>query len=65
MLKLTQEEEISGSQVQKDKDLGYHRRIKKIKTSEGTRDNMTGGTEKITQKIGHTETLPEVREIQK
>ena len=65
MPKLTQEEEISGSGVGKDKELGHHKRIKKTETSLGTRDHMTGGTEKIIQKIGCTETLLEVTETRK
>ena len=43
MLKLTQEEEISGSKVEKNKEVGHHRNIKKIETSRGTRDHMIGG----------------------
>ena len=48
--RLTQEEEISGSQVEKDKELGHHRRIKRTETSQDTQNHMTGGTEKIIQK---------------
>ena len=61
MPRLTQEEEISGSQVGKDKELGHHRKIKRTETSQDTRDHMTGGTEKIIQKIE----CIEVTEIQR
>ena len=65
MLKLTQEGEISGSQVEKNKEVGHHRSIKKIETSQGTRDHMIGGTEKTTQKIECIEILPKVTEMQR
>ena len=65
MLKLTQEEEISGSQVEKSKELGHHRSIKRIETSQDTRDHMTGGTEKTIQKIEQIEILPGVTEMQR
>ena len=65
MPKLTQEEEISGSRVGKDKELGHHRSIKIIEISQDTRDHMTGGTEKIIQKIEHIEILPGVTEMQR
>ena len=64
MLKLTQEGETSGSQVEKNREVGHHRSIKKIETSQGTRDHMIGGTEKITQKIEHIEILSKVTEMQ-
>ena len=36
VLKSTQEEEISGSQVEKKKELGHHRSIKRIEASQDT-----------------------------
>ena len=65
MPRLTQEEEINGSQVEKDKELGHHRRTKRIETSQDTRNCMTGRTEMIIQKIECIEILPEVTEMQK
>ena len=65
MPKLTQEEEISGSQVEKNKELGHHRSIKRLETSQDTGDHMTGGTEKTIQKIEHIEILPGVAEMQR
>ena len=65
MPKLTQKEEISGSQVEKNKELGHHRSIKRIETSQDTQHHMTGGIEKIIQKIECIEILPEVTEMQK
>ena len=61
MLRLTQGEEISGSQVGKDEELGHHRRIKRTETSQDTLDHMTGGIEKIIQK----KECIEVTEIQR
>ena len=65
MLKLTQEGEISGSQVEKNKEVAHYRSIKKIETSHGTRDHMIGGTEKTTQKIERIEMLPKVTEMRR
>ena len=65
MPKSTQEEEISGSQVEKNKELGYYRSIKRIEASQDTRDLMTGGTEKIIQKIECIEILLGVTEMQR
>ena len=65
MLKLIQEEEISGSQVEKNKELGHHRSIKRIETGQHTQDLMTGGTEKTIQKIECIEILPGVAEMQR
>ena len=65
MLKLTQEGEIRGSQVEKNKEVGHHRSIKKIETSQGTRDHMIGGTEKTTQKMECIEILVKVTEMQR
>ena len=65
MLKLTQGEEISGSQVEKNKEVGHHRSIKKIETSRDTQDHMIGGTEKTTQKLERIEILPKIAEMQK
>ena len=56
---------ISGSQVEKDKEPGHHRRIKRTETSQDTRDYMIGGTGKIIQKIECKEILPEVTEMQR
>ena len=65
MPKLTQVGEISGSQVEKNKELGNHRSINRIETSQDTRDHMTDGTEKTIQKIEHIEILPTVTEMQR
>ena len=51
--------------MEKDKEIGCHKKIKKTETSPGTLEHMTGGTEKITQKIGCTETTPEIIGLQK
>ena len=65
MLKLTQEGEVSGSQVEKNKELGHNRSIRKIETSWDTQDHMIGGTEKTTQKIECIEILLRVTEMQR
>ena len=48
-----------------NKELGHHRSIKRIETSQDTRDHMTGGTEKTIQKIECIEILPGVTEMQR
>ena len=65
MLKLTQGEEINGRQVEKNKEVGHHRSIKKIETSWGTQDHMRGGIKKTTQKLQCIEILPKIAEMQK
>ena len=65
MLKLTQGEEINGSEVEKNKEVGHHRSIKRKETSRGTCDHMTGGTKKTTQKQERIEILLKIAEMQK
>ena len=65
MPKLTQEGEISGSQVGKNKELGHYRSTRKIEASQDTQDHMIGGTEKTIQKIEHIEILLRVTEMQR
>ena len=55
MLRLAQEAEINGSQVEKDREPGHHNKIKTTETSQGT--------ETIIQKIEHTEILWEITEM--
>ena len=47
MPRLGHEAEINGSQVEKNKEPGHHKKIKRTETKRGTRDHMTGGTEVI------------------
>ena len=49
----------------KNKELGHHRSIRKIETSQDTQDHMIGGTEKTIQKIECIEILPRVTEMQR
>ena len=65
MPKLTQEGEISGSQVEKNEELGHHRSIKRMETSQDTQDHIAYGTEKTIQKIEHIEILLRVMEMQR
>ena len=51
--------------MEKDKEIEHHKKINRTEKSLDTLEHMTGGTERITLKIGRTETPPEVIEIQK
>ena len=51
--------------MEKNKELGHHRSIRKIETSQDTQDHMIDGREKTTQKIEHIEILPRVTGMQR